>query len=227
LPLDLRGKDVRQTLLFSASLFPELNALFNRLHNYSGKVKMVQPAEGTISKVVLQVPQVFHRISCKTPVDIDDAKLQYFKEKLLPDLRDPLLAKHTCIFFSSYFEYLRVRNYLREIEMEFANICEYSTNSSITRARTAFFHGQQHIMLVTERFHFFRRPRYRGIQHLVFYGLPENPQFYPELLNLLQGDNTTCVCLFSKYDRFKLERIAGPERCGRMISSDQPTFMFV
>jgi U3 small nucleolar RNA-associated protein 25 len=218
---------VRQTLLFSGFLFPELNALFNRLHNYSGKAKMVQPAEGNIAKVVLQVPQVFHRISCKTPADMDDAKFLYFKEKLLPDLRDPLLSKHTCVFFSSYFEYLRVRNYLRELEVEFANICEYSTNSSITRARTAFFHGQQHIMLVTERFHFFRRPRIRGIRHLIFYGLPENQQFYPEMLNLLQGENTTCACLFSKYDRFKLERIVGTERCARMISSDQPTFMFV
>lgn len=218
---------MRQTLLFSGTLFPELNALYNRLHNYSGKVKMLRPSEGTISKVVMQVPQVFHRINCKSPLDMDDAKFLYFKEKLLPDLRDPLLSKNTTVFFSSYFEYLRVRNYLREIEMDIANICEYSTNSSITRARTSFFHGHQTIMLYTERFHFFRRPRVRGIRHLIFYGLPENASFYPELLNLVQGDNVTCACLFSKYDRFKLERIVGTERCARMITSEQPTFMFV
>lgn len=223
-----RGKSVRQTLLFSNHLFPEVNALFNRLQNYSGKVKTTAPVtNGSISKVVLQVPQVFHRISCKTPADMDEAKILYFKEKLLPELRDSLQSKHTCIFFSSYFEYIRVRNYLRDLEVDFANICEYSSNSSVTRARTAFFHGHQELMLMTERFYFFRRPKARGIHNLVFYGLPENAQFYPEMLNLLQGDPVSCAVLFSKYDRFKLERIVGSERCSRMISSDQPTFMFV
>lgn len=222
-----RGKNVRQTLLFSGYLFPELNAFFNRLQNYAGKVKVTAPSAGVISKVILQVPQVFHRISCKSPADMDDAKFLYFKEKLLPELRDSLQSKHNCIFFSSYFEYIRVRNYLRELEVDFANICEYSSNSSVTRARTAFFHNHQDLMLMTERFFFFRRPRMRGIQNLVFYGLPENGQFYPEMLNLLQGNPVSCTVLFSKYDRFKLERVVGTERCTRMVSSEQPTFMFV
>jgi len=62
---------------------------------------------------------------------------------------------------------------------------------------------------------------------MVFYGLPENPLFYPEILNLLQGEDPSCVALFTKYDRFKLERIVGTERAARMLAAEKGTFMFV
>ena len=49
-----------------------------------------------------------------------------------------------------------------------------------------FFHGKRHILLYTERFHFFRRYRIKGIRHVIFYGLPLYPQIYSEIMNLMQ-----------------------------------------
>lgn len=41
-------------------------------------------------------------------------------------------------------------------------------------------------MLYTERFHFYRRYRVRGIRHILFYAPPATAEFYAEMLNLLQ-----------------------------------------
>jgi len=49
-----------------------------------------------------------------------------------------------------------------------------------------------------QRFHFYHRFKLRGIQHLVFYGLPQIPEFYSELVNLMSlfddtGGSVTAV----------------------------------
>ncbi|OMJ21879.1 U3 small nucleolar RNA-associated protein 25 [Smittium culicis] len=40
-------------------------------------------------------------------------------------------------------------------------------------------------MLYTERFHYYYRYKIRGTSKVVFYGLPEHSQYFPEMLNLL------------------------------------------
>ena len=68
--------------------------------------------------------------------------------------------------------------------------------------------------------------RIRGIENIVFYGLPQYPQFYSEMLNLIEAEDTTCTVLFSKFEKLQLERIVGTARCQRMIDSEKATFMF-
>ncbi len=38
---------------------------------------------------------------------------------------------------------------------------------------------------LVQRFHFYHRFKIRGIQHIVFYSLPQIPEFYSELVNLM------------------------------------------
>ena len=63
---------------------------------------------------------------------------------------------------------------------------EYADDADIARARSEFFTGHAPLLLLTERFHYFRRLRIRGIRHLLFYGPPANAIFYAEMLNLLE-----------------------------------------
>lgn len=44
----------------------------------------------------------------------------------------------------------------------------------------------QQVLLYTERAQFYNRHRVRGARTILFYQLPEHPQFYAELLNLLE-----------------------------------------
>lgn len=168
--------------------------------------------------------------------------------------RSVLLQSKTCIFIPSYFDYLRLRRWFTDNEeknegfgsedgVTFTSLCEYTSPPAISRARSEFFNGKHKILLVTERFHFFRRYHLRGIQNLIFYALPEHGHFYSEFCDFLNAVsnktakstssnqpslsiNTTITALYTKYDALKMERILGTQRAERMIRGDKTTFMF-
>lgn len=77
----------------------------------------------------------------------------------LPDLQKSAVASagNTLIFVPSYFDYLRVSDYMDQLDIDFDGISEYSSNSDISRARNAFLAGKLPILLLTERFYFFKR----------------------------------------------------------------------
>ncbi|KND02358.1 rRNA-binding ribosome biosynthesis protein UTP25 [Spizellomyces punctatus DAOM BR117] len=228
--LDGRAKYVRQTLIFSHMLVPEMNALFNKsCKNSGGKIKTREQCSGSICDVVVQVPQIFHRIPCTSPSEADDTRFKYFIEKILPTLRQSVVQqKHSMIFVPSYFDFVRLRNYLDEHHYDFVQLCEYTPTPDVSRARGDFFHGKSSYMLYTERFHFFRRYQIRGIRHIVFYGLPEYGSYYAEMINMLdqQSADITCTVLFTRYDRLKLERVVGSKRVARMSDGQKEVFMF-
>jgi U3 small nucleolar RNA-associated protein 25 len=113
-------------------------------------------------------------------------------------------------------------------------VSEYSRDSEISRGRSRFFHGQKDIMLFSGRAHFFRRFLIRGAKHIIFYSLPEYAHFYPELVNRLGdthgegagGGASSCLVLFTQYEKMALERMVGMKRATHMVSSKKTTFMF-
>ncbi|KAG0204610.1 rRNA-binding ribosome biosynthesis protein utp25 [Mortierella sp. GBA30] len=240
--LDGRSKYVRQTVVVSNFLTPEINALFKKFsRNVAGKMKITQAYEhGSIVDVVPLVQQNFNRIDTRTLAQADENRFQYFINQTLPQLRRSAVTQtHTMIFVPSYFDFVRLRNYFTENKYSFAAICEYTSNANVSRARSSFFHGEVSFLLYTERFHYFRRYNIRGTFHLTFYGLPEHPQFYPEMLNLLalpagneksrskhaaatglEDRAMSCTALFTKYDLLKLQRIVGTERANSMCKQE-------
>eukprot|EP00124_Ichthyophonus_hoferi_P000693 Ihof_evm22s27 gene=Ihof_evmTU22s27 len=205
---DLLGKYYRQNLMFGDIPTPEVNSLFTRdCHNYAGKVKFSTTYEGSICNVVQQIQQVFLRLDVDTYSELEDRRFNHFIREILPGLRDSL-HKHTAIFVSSYFNYVRLRNFFKKEELSATYICEYTKDKDISRSRSLMYHGRRDFLLFTERFHFFRRYRLRGIHHIYFYELPVYPQFYPELLDFMESrPDITCTALYSKYDALRLERI--------------------
>jgi U3 small nucleolar RNA-associated protein 25 len=185
--------------------------------------------EGTISRVVPTVRQVFQRIAADSVAAADDARFAYFRDTLLPELQAGVssdtgsVLSHTLIFCPSYFEYVRLRNLLDARELEFVTACEYSEDADVTRARTRFYAGHSPLLLTTERFHFFRRLRLRGARHLLFYGPPAACVFYPELVNGLEeasarGHPISVTVLYTQADAAALERVVGSDRAGRMLA---------
>jgi U3 small nucleolar RNA-associated protein 25 len=71
---------------------------------------------------------------------------------------------------------------------------------------------------------------------VVFYGVPENPVFYEEVIGWLaksieraeisRMEAGVRVC-FSKWERMELERIVGGKRVGRMVGDKGDVFDFV
>lgn len=99
----------------------------------------------------------------------------------------------------------------------------YSSNQDISRARQAFFGGKKAFLLISERFHFFRRYKIRGSRNLIFYGPPDHPQFYTEFCSYpfldegVEPSDVTVKVLWSKYDWMRLERIVGTEGAGKLV----------
>ncbi|CAN6170626.1 unnamed protein product, partial [Urochloa humidicola] len=97
------------------------------------------------------------------------------------------------LFVSSYFEYIRISNFLKSKEASFCRIGEATSQQDISRSRLWFFEGKKKILLYSERSHFYHRYKIRGTKHLLIYSLPGRKEFYPELVNMLgESENQKC-----------------------------------
>ncbi|KAI0745922.1 digestive organ expansion factor [Earliella scabrosa] len=222
--LDGHSAYLRQSILLSAYETPETRALFNHsLKNVAGRIRTerrwppIEVPEG--------IDQNFIQFDCSNPKDEPDKRFQYFTTQMLPAiLKSAVQSANTVIFVPSSFDFIRVHNHFRKnVGVTFTVLSEYSSNQDISRARQAFFSGKKAFLLVSERFHFFRRYKLRGIRNLVFYGPPDHPQFYTEFLSYpflddgVDASDVTCRVLYSKYDWLRLERIAGTEGVSELI----------
>ncbi|XP_033647113.1 digestive organ expansion factor homolog isoform X2 [Asterias rubens] len=226
------SKYYRQTLILSSVTTPEINSLFNKhCANFEGKVMVYNPpVTGSICQVITQLPQVFHRLQCQNFTEDSDQRFEFFLSKVFPQYQDPGMLG-TMIYIPQYFDYVRLRNYFRKKEIRIAQICEYTSQPNISRARLYIADGSRHILLYTERFHFFRRYKLKGIRNIVFYQLPTYPKFYSEICNMVESRQTTvehnCSIVYTRYDAQKLAGVVGSSRCGHMLSSDKDTYMLV
>ncbi|KAG2769936.1 hypothetical protein JG687_00016961 [Phytophthora cactorum] len=246
----------RQTIVFAHGVEPTLNALVTKsCRNVSGVVKYTRrydAADGSasISRVVPQVKQIFQRVDLEhtgrlTAADEVELRFAYFKKHVFEPLLDHP-RKRVLIFIPSYFDYVRVRNLFNDTMnkklIRSVQCCEYTTSKQVSRARTSFFHGHCHVMLYTERFHFYHQYQIRGVQQLIWYGLPVMGDFYAEMMNMLPSDtaeqndggfadNTdgkSSIALFTRLDLLRMQRIVGNKRAERMCQAKaaKPTFLF-
>jgi U3 small nucleolar RNA-associated protein 25 len=103
-----------------------------------------------------------------------------------------------------------------------------------------FFKGKKSFLVVTERFHFYRRYKLRGAKTIVFYALPEHAQFYREFMEtpFLPGRNgdgdevevdveeVSSRVLISRFDALKLERVIGSQDARQILSRGDDRFVY-
>uniref|UniRef100_A0A667ZTD2 U3 small nucleolar RNA-associated protein 25 homolog n=1 Tax=Myripristis murdjan TaxID=586833 RepID=A0A667ZTD2_9TELE len=227
------ARHYRQTLVFSSVQDPQINNILSKhCTNYRGQVATKNmPKTGSICQVLVQLPHVFQMFSADSFMD-QDARFKFFVDKVLPQYKDSVMS-HTLVYVPSYFDYVRLRNYMKKEELNFVSICEYSSKSEVSRARHFFQKGNKQFLLFTERFHFYKRYTIKGIQNLIFYGLPTYSHFYSEVCNMLaaggQGEEAswTCTALYSRYDAQKLAAITGAQRAGQMLHSNKTVHLFI
>ncbi|KAL2612430.1 hypothetical protein R1flu_024122 [Riccia fluitans] len=226
--LNGQARHYRQTIILSAFSDAGVNAVFHRsCVNHSGKVKTRCHYEGVLNRIVLQVRQVYEKLDCNSITNVDDTRFEFFTKEVFPRIKNSLQGGNL-LFTPSYFDFVRLRNFLKAQNASFALLGEYTKQSDISRARSWFFHGERKILLYTERAHFFHRYKIRGIKDIIFYSLPEHANYYVELLNMLDGNEApSCTVIFSRFDNLQLERIVGTARAKKMLSSPNRLFMFM
>ncbi|KAI0256360.1 digestive organ expansion factor [Lactifluus subvellereus] len=223
--LDGHAPYLRQTVLLSAYETPETRGLYNQsLKNLAGKVRTLR------RWAPVQVPegldQNFIQFDCASTKDELEKRFAYFTNQLLPlVLKSAVQSANTVIFVPSSLDFIRIQNYFRKQQLSFAVLSEYTTNQDISRARQAFFSGKKSFLIISERFHFYRRYKIRGIRNLIFYGPPDHAAFYTEFLSYpfldegVEPSDVTCRVLYSRYDWFRMERIAGTKGASQLIKS--------
>ncbi|KIX98272.1 uncharacterized protein Z520_06352 [Fonsecaea multimorphosa CBS 102226] len=258
--LDGQAKYLRQTIIFSDYLTPEINALAStHLHNIAGRVKLVPTYPGamlSVSSLALpftsgSVPQTFLRIPSPNPLTDSDARFKFFTTTILaPLVRDARHQRGILLFVPAYADFARLRNHLSTssdaTSLSFGSISEYTPVKEVMRARSHFLSGRHAVLLYSERAHHHFRYRIKGVRKILWYGVPENPIFWTEIIALLGlastdkdgehqrhaggkgGTKGVIRALFSKWDVLKLERIVGTERVGKLINDQGgDTFDFV
>ncbi|EDR11670.1 uncharacterized protein LACBIDRAFT_246783, partial [Laccaria bicolor S238N-H82] len=227
--LDGNAAYLRQSILLSAFETPETRSLYNaNLKNVAGKIrteKRWSPIE--VPDGIDQVSHTFVHFDCVNPIDEADKRFNHFTTQLLPFvLKSAVQSSNAVIFVPSSFDFIRVHNYFRKhAGVPFTVLSEYSTNQDISRARQAFFKGSKSFLLVSERFHFYKRYKIRGIRNVIFYGPPDHPQYFTEYLSYpfldegVEASDVTCRMLYCKYDWFRLERIAGTEAAVELLKA--------
>jgi U3 small nucleolar RNA-associated protein 25 len=238
--LDGNAKFMRQTIILSAFITPELNALVSQhCHNIEGKVKFVPEYSGAMLQVRdLGIKQSFSRFDSPTLSNDPNTRFKYFTTAILPTItKYPKPPDGSglgvLIFIPSYFDFVRVRNFFSTStatqNISFSSISENQVpgDRDIRRARSHFLSGRHSVLLYTGRAHHFFRYRIRGVKKVIMYGAPENPIFYQEIVGGFLGSSidegkigaaeVTVRNMFSKWDALALERIVGTKRVGSML----------
>lgn len=245
---------LRQSIFLTDSLTIDIKTLFLSLQNVAGK-KILQRDRptGELANVASLMPsssatvqQNFERFDSPSYVDDPEARFKYFRNTFFPAiLKSAVASERALIFVPSTFDFVRLQRYLKREhpDLTVGFLSEESSNSDVGRTRHAFFQGRLRFVLVSERFHFYRRYRIRGYQTLIFYGPPSQAHFYTEfirtpLMEDREGDDDEeegvgrealeggVRTMFSRWDELALSGLVGPGSSRQMCSVDERRFSF-
>ncbi|KAF3011272.1 rRNA-binding ribosome biosynthesis protein utp25 [Curvularia kusanoi] len=240
--LDGRAPNLRQTIVLSAFLTPKINSLYYKhMRNAAGRLRYTADyTSGLIESLSYGIKQTFLRFDSPSHLTDPDARFKYFHSSILPSIsRLPKPATGgvgVLVFIPSYLDFVRVRNSLVDSDFSYGLIQEYTDATDVRKARSHFMSGKHSLLLYTGRAHHFHRYQIRGVKRVVFYGVPENPKFYDEVVGFIgksveraeiSRQEASVRVAFSKWERLELERIVGTKRVGKMIADKGDVFDFL
>ncbi|KAF2004874.1 U3 small nucleolar RNA-associated protein 25 [Amniculicola lignicola CBS 123094] len=240
--LDGHAAHMRQMIVLSAYLMPTFNTLWNKhMQGIAGRMKAtIDYTDGMIETLNYGIKQTFSRFDSPSHIKDPDARFKFFNTAILPQItRLPKPVEGglgVLVFIPSYLDFVRIRNSLVDSDFSFASVSEYTDATNVRKARSHFMNGKHSLLLYTGRAHHFHRYQIRGVKRVVFYGVPENPLFYEEVVGFIgktvergecsKAETSVRVC-FSKWEFLELERVVGSKRVWRLANDKGDVFDFV
>lgn len=217
----LEGKSgcYRQTIVTSEYITPTILSLFNRTPNVQGRIRTIEHYSSVLPAVPIQK---FRKFEVGSLEEVHEKRLGFFKDVYWPGAKEGFNA-NVLIFISSYFEYLRVKGLMEEINPDVLFVSEYTARPERQRSLDFFKHKKNRILCVTERLLFYKKLHFSQIENIVFYSLPDNPIHYSNLVSLSKETHL----LFCKFDGHAVQRIVGDNWANQLLSSPNDTFSLV
>lgn len=225
------SKYYRQLVVLSSISVPLIHSFFQTYSlNYEGYLTFKHKVDNPQARcVTTKCRQHFLYYDSPSAREACDNRFTFFTKHVLPKYIGHVNAAgdgsrqtldHTLIFVSTYFDYVRLRNYFRREKLSFTQICEYTEENKVAKARQLFYFGARQFLLYTERCHFYHRYKIKGIRNIIFYESPTFARFYTEMLSMLtpelQGkkfdensEQFTSTTLFSNQDTLQLGAVIG------------------
>ena len=232
------SRATRQLILTTAYPTPPLVAAFAAAaRSHAGRARLDVAPEGVLASAPPLVQLAFERVpgdEADDPTATADARACHFAAVVWPRLATAG-ASGILIFVPSYFDYVRVKKHFKSVNEPIADMGEYIAPRDAARARTRFREGAPRVALLTEWSHFYHRSVVRGVSHALFYGVPDDPRFYSDVVSWVGargravGDAPAggrATTLFTRLDALALERVVGRDRAKRMVKGDEAVYVF-
>jgi len=204
---------------------PDINGLCSQYcNNIRGLVKVRSFYDGVLGPIAGNIPQIFERINCSDPSEVEDERYNYFVNTVFQRFKNSADGRFL-IIVSSYLDFVRLRNYFDMCNIPFYGISEYTEKTK--NVLTKFRQDSANFLVYTERHFYYHAPKLSDfkINQIVYYSLPENEIIYEIFAKKginIRAQYPACriLSLFSTFDALKLERIVGTKRCKYLLTSD-------
>lgn len=215
---DKQQEKLRQNIIYSSVLTPEMHNMFSKFPNIRGQL-IVRPLKYP-PLLIPGLDRSFKKLECQNVKQIGTALEKCFDEKLYPLIKQwrsepEETAKRTIIYYVSSYRFYQARKKLETNMVNFLELSDEATKEDSKRMKKAFNDDPNAVLLVTERFYFHFRPKFRDVQRVVFIQPPTFPQFVPEL-----AGNCSAIFYFTEFDEIAIERIVGSELSHSILSHD-------
>ena len=197
------GEFLRQNIIISHFKCLDIDVSINEImKNINGKVLFDGPYENQPELIKQEFSEKYNYMNSKNyeiryefkilrdlkgENDFDE-KFNYFTKNIWQNLYESF-EKHTIIFISSTFDYLRLKSFFKKKSRSVCYISEDTDKKDWQRNRLYFENGKYKFLLYSERAHVYKKINLKFAKNIFFYSLPEDPKIFNELIHLIDPVN--------------------------------------
>jgi len=194
--LDKKGKQLKQTIMLSKFNSLELSYIFKKCSstNYLGKLIIPYEFQCPLSKelIVKNIKISLRKIPVGDLETAAERKFDYFTKKIWPKLYENCKS-YTILYVPTYFDFMRLKKYFNDTHASVGCISEYTKKGACQGQRALYETRRIRFLMYTERAQYFELVKLRFARHLIFYGIPENPDFLTEMIDLLNPEKEELI----------------------------------
>ena len=197
------GEYLRQNIIISHFKCLDIDVSINEIcKNINGKVLFNGPYENQPELLKKEFSEKYNYMNSKDyeiryefkilrdlkGEDDFDEKFNYFTKNIWQNLYESF-EKHTIIFISSTFDYLRLKSFFKKKSKSVCYISEDTDKKDWQRNRLYFENGKYKFLLYNERAHVYKKINLKFAKNIFFYSLPEDPKIFNDLIHLIDPVN--------------------------------------